>query len=121
MKANAKTYREHRIANAPSIVHELDAEDMEFVGGQTWVQPEFTVRYSVTPYRECGRPVYDVEILDVALLSAKAWFGDHAVNVPCGDDLFCKAAEAMFEDWIERVGRETIEAKCVADYEGSQD
>jgi hypothetical protein len=95
---------------------ELDADDMEFVGGKTWVQSTFLVRYEVVKYRDCGEDKYDVGVLDAELWSAKAWFGDASVPVPCGDLLFCLEAEAMFNDWLARVGRDRVEKLCLADW-----
>jgi hypothetical protein len=126
MQATAKTYREHRILNAPYITFELPQPD-EHEG--TYVTPKFAIRYDVREFVVDRREVYDVEILDVDLESAVAWIGDCGVNVPCGDTNFEVSAFAMWQRWYDYYStagrcwpnRELIDAKIRQHYLSTQD
>lgn len=113
-KAEDAAFREARM---PCTSFHLDADDMEFCGGQTWIEPTYTVRYSVTKYRDCGRDVCDVEIKGVELESAVAWWGDSGVDLPWNKSIAANAW-GWWQLWIERPGnRERVERACLSDYQ----
>lgn len=126
MKANAiSPALARRIANADCISFEFPMPD-EHEG--TYVAPTYRISYEVREFTEGGRPVYDVEILEVDVESAVAWIGDSGAEVRCGGH-FDTSAIAMFQNWYgyySEAGRcwpnrELVDAKIIQHYLKHQD
>jgi len=125
MKAIISPDLARKIANADYITFEMPVPE-EHEG--TYVQPTFRIAYDVREFMDCGRPVYDVEVLDVEVESAVAWIGDTGAEVRCGGH-FDVSAVAMFELWhgyYSEAGkcwpnRDLIDAKIREHYLKNQD